>query len=161
MSKTESLHYKLCCEGAKYLHSRKNAEYGFIPWKYIWVEPVVYGESCDIWGFNGGETINVEVKTSHSDFLADKKKIYRQNESLTKGMLRYYLAPKGIIKPEELPEGWGLLEWDGSIVRQRYNIVKTVKASKLFPPTKQDFYVLSSLMRREGIKEGIYNYRNK
>ena len=26
------------------------------------------------------------------------------------GNRRYYLAPKGMIRPDDLPEGWGLLE---------------------------------------------------
>ena len=38
MSKTNSLHYELCCLGAKFLKSRKNAEPWEIPNKYVAVE---------------------------------------------------------------------------------------------------------------------------
>lgn len=97
---------------------------------------------------------------SHSDFLADQKKYWRQENYPRKaGMYRYYLAPAGIICPDELPDGWGLLEWDGTVVRRRYSIKRTVVCPMLHNPTEGDFHILGSLLRRESFKEGIYNYR--
>ncbi|QNJ57411.1 adenylosuccinate synthase [Pseudomonas phage Dolphis] len=58
-------------------------------------------------GFDDGSTV-VECKTSRSDFLADRKKAHRSAGGL--GNWRYFMAPAGLIKPDELPEGWGLLE---------------------------------------------------
>ncbi|SJN14844.1 Phage protein [Halomonas citrativorans] len=52
-------------------------------------------------------SVVVEVKVSRSDFLADKKKPHRIDGGL--GNWRYYMCPEGMIQPEELPEGWGLL----------------------------------------------------
>lgn len=160
MSKTNSLHYNLCLEGARWLRSRKNSEAWAGRWKYVWVEPGLYGENPDIWAYNGDRTICVEVKVSHTDFLSDQKKWWRRAENSRKvGMYRYYLAPQGIIRPDELPEGWGLLEWDGTIVRGRYHIVRTVKCPKLHAPTEGDLHIIGSLLRRENFREGIYNYR--
>ena len=73
MSATNSLHYQLCCEGAKWLRNKKNRERWRGHWKYIWVEPGLVGENPDIWAFNGDDTICIEVKTSHADFVADQK----------------------------------------------------------------------------------------
>lgn len=52
-------------------------------------------------------SVVVEVKVSRSDFLADKKKPHRVQGGL--GNWRYYMCPEGMIQPDELPEGWGLL----------------------------------------------------
>jgi hypothetical protein len=54
-------------------------------------------------------TVVVEVKTSRSDFLADKRKPHRSGDVLGLGRWRYYMCPQNLIKPEELPEKWGLL----------------------------------------------------
>lgn len=52
-------------------------------------------------------SVVVEVKVSRSDFLADKKKPHRNEGGL--GNWRYFMCPEGMIEPDELPEGWGLL----------------------------------------------------
>lgn len=69
------------------------------------------GEIPDAIGFranwNNGSVV-VEVKTSRSDFLADRNKPHRQSGGM--GTWRYYMAPEGVIKPADLPEKWGLLE---------------------------------------------------
>lgn len=51
----------------------------------------------------------VECKVSRADFLADRKKPWRE-DGRGLGKHRFYLAPKGVIRVEELPRGWGLLE---------------------------------------------------
>jgi len=158
MSATNSLHYNLCLEGAKWLKRKNNHEYYETPWKYIAVEIVVYGcENPDIWAFNGWSTIVVEVKTSHADFLNDKKKWFRQvgNECGDPGNYRYYLTPKGLLKPEELPEGFGLLEWDGK------NIERVIKATKRTVTNHADGIIMASILRREHFPEKIYNYRGE
>ena len=53
-------------------------------------------------------TVLVECKLSRSDFLADKAKPHRHAGGI--GNWRYYMAPEGLISPEELPEKWGLVE---------------------------------------------------
>ena len=72
------------------------------------------GEIPDAIGYRAGVwdegTTLVEVKVSRADFLADAKKPHRLDPALGIGRYRYYLAPEGLIKPEELPERWGLIE---------------------------------------------------
>ncbi|OLU23316.1 adenylosuccinate synthase [Pseudomonas sp. PA15(2017)] len=70
------------------------------------------GEVPDAIGFRAAGSyddgsIVVECKTSRADFLADRKKAHRTTGGC--GNWRYFLAPEGLISPDELPPGWGLL----------------------------------------------------
>lgn len=71
------------------------------------------GEQADVFGYRCvGERSGswlVEVKTSRSDFLADFKKPHRQDPTQGVGQFRVYMCPEGVIKEDELPEGWGLV----------------------------------------------------
>jgi len=67
------------------------------------------GEQPDVLGYSTKTTILIECKTSRSDFHADKNKPFREFEQGIGGQ-RWYLAPKGIIPIEALPDKWGLLE---------------------------------------------------
>lgn len=70
------------------------------------------GEVPDAIGWKGKcQSVVVECKASRADFLADAAKPFRQNPEAALGSERFYLAPAGVIRPEELPSGWGLLEW--------------------------------------------------
>lgn len=59
--------------------------------------------------FSDGTTV-VEVKVSQSDFLADKLKPHRNGAEMGLGNWRYYMAPQGLITPDDLAAHWGLLE---------------------------------------------------
>lgn len=74
-------------------------------------------EIPDAIGWKSYESILVECKVSRSDFLRDRKKLHRRDPDLGMGDRRYYMAPPGLIKREELPETWGLLEVHPKIVR--------------------------------------------
>jgi hypothetical protein len=67
------------------------------------------GEQPDCIGFMSGISFLIECKASRSDFLADKKKDFRRDPETGMGDWRFFLCPPGIIKPEDLPDGWGLL----------------------------------------------------
>ena len=77
-------------------------------------------ESPDVigWGYDGISYV-VEVKVSRADFLGDKAKPHRSGKVCGLGVYRYYAAPRGLIDPTELPEGWGLIETSGNGMRQR------------------------------------------
>lgn len=82
------------------------------------------GEMPDAIGWKGkNHSIVVECKISRADFLADSAKPWRKNSEIALGCERYFAAPKGMLKSEEMPEGWGLLETDG-------RELKVVKKSK-------------------------------
>lgn len=71
----------------------------------------ISGEMPDAIGWRKGcHSVLVECKVSRADFLADRVKPWRQAPETGVGSERYYLAPRGLIRIEELPTGWGLLE---------------------------------------------------
>ena len=55
-------------------------------------------------------SVLVECKVTRSDFLADREKPFRLKPEKGVGSERFYLTPPGLVKTEELPAGWGLLE---------------------------------------------------
>ena len=173
MSATDSLHYRLCLEGAAWLHRQKwnyercqkkpcwhtEACGGCKKYHTVAVELCTWAsENTDVWGLgNFNESALIEVKTSHADFLADRKKWCRSDIAgkcgRQAGMMRWYLCPEGVIKKDELPEKWGLLYWDGKKIRP-------VVAPKPFENTAAaDMEILTSILRREGFPQRIYNYR--
>ena len=79
-------------------------------------------EQPDAIGWRSGVSILIEVKTSRSDFLADKNKKFRQNPDEGMGDWRIYFCPPEIIQPSDLPGGWGLLWVTDSQVRKMYGI---------------------------------------
>ncbi len=68
------------------------------------------GEIPDALGWSYGRTFLVECKASRSDFLADARKPFRQVPTNGMGAHRYFLITPGLVSPDELPDGWGLLE---------------------------------------------------
>ncbi len=66
-------------------------------------------ETPDVIGFNHQHTVLIEVKTSRSDFLADKKKIFRLYPEQGMGSFRLYLCPAGIMNRDDVLDKWGLL----------------------------------------------------
>ena len=70
----------------------------------------ISGEMPDAIGWKKAcHSVLVESKVSRADFLADRDKPFRQKPEIGVGCERYYLAPRGLIRIEELPAGWGLL----------------------------------------------------
>lgn len=175
MSATNSLHYQLCLEWVKWLKKQK---YNYErcrkkpcyhteacgcchTYKYVAVEVCTWGgELTDVWGLGSfNMSAVIEVKTSHSDFLADKKKFCRSKEAEISnkqaGRLRWFLCPEGVIKKDELPEKWGLLYFGNKKV---YPVV----APKEFENTSSaDMEILMSILRREKFPSKIFNYRGQ
>lgn len=153
MSKTDSLHYRLCCEGAKWMRKQEWSTYHTVAVELCTVNV----ENPDVWGTTGFKSMLIEVKTSRADFLKDKKKIFRTDDEEYRkyalGNKRYYLVPKGMVTIEELPTHWGLLEWDGS------GISKIKEADEVTCENMGEVAMLCSIMRREGVRKGIFNYR--
>jgi hypothetical protein len=71
----------------------------------------VSGEMPDAIGWKRAcHSVLVECKVTRSDFLADRAKPFRVKPEQGVGCERFYLAPTGMLRCEELPAGWGLLE---------------------------------------------------
>jgi hypothetical protein len=72
------------------------------------------GEMPDAIGWKrANHSVVVECKISRADFLADRSKPFRVRPELGLGCERFYLAPTGLLRVEDLPSGWGLLEGRG------------------------------------------------
>jgi len=71
----------------------------------------VSGEMPDAIGWKrANHSVLVECKLTRGDFLADRAKPFRVKPELGVGSERFYLTPPALIKIDELPAGWGLLE---------------------------------------------------
>ena len=72
------------------------------------------GETPDVIGWKGScRSVLVECKISRADFFADQEKPFRKQPDTGMGCERFYLVPRGLVKPQELLSGWGLLECSG------------------------------------------------
>jgi len=72
------------------------------------------GEMPDAIGWKRAcHSVVVECKISRADFLVDQRKPFRTKPQSGMGCERFYLAPSGLLRPDELPQGWGLLELRG------------------------------------------------
>lgn len=70
------------------------------------------GEMPDAIGWKrASHSVLIECKISRADFLADQEKPFRCKPEIGLGCERFYMAPAGMLRPEELPAGWGLLEY--------------------------------------------------
>ncbi len=121
-----------------------------------------FTETPDAIGFvPAGAVIVCEAKASRSDFRADRKKWFRRDPLRGMGNMRYYVAPSGLIKPEELNNGWGLLVPHGRGLR-------VLRDSIVFPEReyRAEQSILISLLRRigqtspHGVAIKAYTYDN-
>lgn len=102
-------------------------------------------ETPDAIGFHPFKSTLIECKASRSDFLADAKKAFRVMPERGMGSYRYYCAPKGMLKPDELPANWGLLECEDKAIRE------TKKPERFHEWGKdQELCLMLSAMRRIG-----------
>ena len=84
------------------------------------------GEVPDVIGWKDFcKSVLVECKVSRPDFLADAEKPFRRKPEEGMGSARFYLAPAGVIRREELPRHWGLLEL------RRNNVHMAVKPGRI------------------------------
>jgi hypothetical protein len=72
------------------------------------------GEMPDAIGWKGTHhSIVIECKVSRADFIADSAKPWRRDPAIALGCERYFAAPMAILRADEMPAGWGLLEVQG------------------------------------------------
>lgn len=77
-------------------------------------------ERVDVIGFRNQVSCLIESKVSRSDFLADRKKPERNGIRVGVGLYRFYICPEGLLKPEDIPDNWGLLYSDGKKVVKEF-----------------------------------------
>lgn len=119
------------------------------------------GEAPDNVGWRDGLSVMIECKTSRSDFLADQKKRFRVADKGI-GDWRFYLCPEGVIQPDDLPEGWGLLWVVGSKIIEISGVPSNAQwwSKRPFIGDKhEETILLTSALRRivkAGYMDAIY-----
>lgn len=64
----------------------------------------------DAIGWTKWWSVYVECKVSRSDFAADRKKPIHDEPDAYPGQERWYLTPPNLVRPDEVPDAWGLAE---------------------------------------------------
>lgn len=63
----------------------------------------------NVWPSSNYRTVAYEVKVSRSDFLNEIKDPLKRKPSEEFASECYFVVPTGLVKPDEVPEGWGLM----------------------------------------------------
>jgi hypothetical protein len=93
----------------------------------------VNGEMPDAIGWKRAcHSVLVECKVTRADFLADRDKPFREKPEQGVGCERFYLTLPALLKPEELPAGWGLLEYRRGRIEPVQPSAKNLRTSKGF-----------------------------
>lgn len=108
------------------------------------------GEMPDAIGWKRAcHSILVECKISRADFLADREKPFRQKAHLGMGCERYYLSPTGLIRADEVPAGWGLLEVRNRKVNVTRSADKNLRSAAGF---RHEMNLLLASLRRVEVR---------
>jgi hypothetical protein len=108
------------------------------------------GETPDAIGWKRGcYSVIVECKISRADFFIDREKPFRRKPEKGMGCERFYLAPAGLLRPEELPVGWGLLEIDGRSVKMNRAASKKLRSAVGF---RYEMNLLLASLRRVEVR---------
>ena len=131
----------------KYATSYMDKRYNVVfPEFYCW-----NAELPDVIAFSNRSSAVIECKVSRSDFIKDRQKPFRRNPNSGMGDARYYCCPKGLIKPDELPYGWGLL-----YVSPNGTIRKQVESHGNFKKNKDAEYHLLFYYARRAYNAGVH-----
>ncbi len=110
----------------------------------------VSGEMPDAIGWKKAcHSVLVESKVSRADFLADRDKPFRQKPEIGVGCERYYLTPRGLLRADELPAGWGLLEVCGREIEKVKASAKNLRSEIGF---RNEMNLLLASLRRVEIR---------
>nr|DAR85759.1 MAG TPA: DNA repair protein MmcB-like protein [Caudoviricetes sp.] len=145
------IHHDMCVEVAKLL--KKGVKAAGIPpmsLRAVELSDITTGtyEAPDVIAYRQNVKDSIcmvfEIKVSRADFKADSKKRCRGHAE-GMGVQRYFVVPYGLVSPEEVREGWGLLYLsNGSLT--------TIKKSNIFSDDERNLFgevnTLLNLMRR-------------
>ena len=110
----------------------------------------ISGEVPDAIGWKKAcHSVLVECKVSRADFLVDREKPFRQKPETGVGCERFYLAPRRLIKPGELPHGWGLIEVLGQQVEVTSPAAKNLRSAAGF---RYEMNLLLASLRRVEVR---------
>ena len=96
-------------------------------------ERSAYHEIPDVLAINYSYSTLIECKVSRADFLRDKNKITRRYDDYCAGNYRLYCVPKGLLKEDDIPETWGLLEvYPSGFVKLKVNLYKYTRTNAIW-----------------------------
>lgn len=99
--------------------------------------------SIGIWPSTGHQVHGFEIKVSRTDFLNEMKDPAK-SQAIFRYCHRWSLAtPPGLVKIDELPPNWGLVTWDGCVLR-------TVRQAPLLTPEPLSAGFVAAIVRRAG-----------
>ena len=108
------------------------------------------GEMPDAIGWKQAcHSVLVECKVSRADFLVDREKPWRQKPERGVGSERYYLALPRLIKVEELPRDWGLLEYRRGRIEMLHAAAKNLRTASGF---RYEMNLLLASLRRVEVR---------
>ena len=110
------------------------------------------GEMPDAIGWKQAcHSVLVECKVSRSDFLADRQKPFRLKPQKGVGSERFYLTPPQLLSSNELPDGWGLLEYRRGRVEMLRPSAKNLRTAVGF---RYEMNLLLASLRRVELRIG-------
>jgi hypothetical protein len=110
----------------------------------------VSGEMPDAIGWKRAcHSVLVECKVTRSDFVADRAKPFRFKPEQGVGCERFYLVPAGLLRREELPQGWGLLEYQGGRIETAHPSAGNLRSATGF---RYEMNLLLASLRRVEVR---------
>jgi len=110
----------------------------------------VSGEMPDAIGWKQAcHSVLVECKVSRGDFLADRDKPFRKKPEKGVGSERFYLTPPGLVGVEDLPMGWGLLEYRRGQIGMAHASAKNLRTAAGF---RYEMNLLLASLRRVEVR---------
>lgn len=100
------------------------------------------GFAINCWPMNKYRSIAFEIKASRGDFLTEIKSPAKRLQGMAISNQFFFVAPWGMIKKEEIPEGCGLLEY-----RDPRDLI-TTKRSTITTADSPSWWLLASITRR-------------
>ena len=89
------------------------------------------------------------VQVTRADFLADRAKPFRQKPEQGVGSERFYLTPASLVKVQELPAGWGLLEYRRGRIERMQDSAKNLRTATGF---RYEMNLLLASLRRVEVR---------
>jgi hypothetical protein len=110
----------------------------------------VSGEMPDAIGWKRAcHSVLIECKVTRTDFLADRAKPFRLTPAHGVGCERFYLVPSGLVRCEELPPGWGLLELKSGRIETAHPSSKSLRSATGF---RNEMNLLLASLRRVEVR---------
>jgi hypothetical protein len=90
--------------------------------------------AVNLWRSRGYEVVGFEVKSARSDWLREKKDPMKAEGCAAYCKTFWIVANEGVVKLEELPMGWGLLEAYGNGLRAKQKAAPLAHMRELTVP---------------------------